>query len=67
MKLNLEQSKHLAGSARIVAIGFFGLYGYPFLSGKGGSLGGFVLAAVIAFLLEVVAVYVLSEGKNDRQ
>lgn len=39
MKLDLEQSKHLAGTSRVASIGLFGLYGFPYLSGKGGPLG----------------------------
>jgi len=67
MKLNLEQSKHLAGTIRIAAIGIFGLYGYPFLAGKGGSVEGFLLAALMSLAFELVAVTILSEDKNDRQ
>jgi len=65
MKLNLEQSKHLAGTIRITAIGLFGLYGYPFLSRDEGSVEGLVFVTAISFLMEVLAMYVLSEDQNN--
>jgi len=65
MKLNLEQSKHLAGTSRIVSVGLFGLYGYPYLLDKGGSLGLLFVAILLSLTLEVISISFLMENENE--
>ncbi len=60
MRLNKEQTKHLADTLRAVAFAQFAAFGYVAMKEESYTI--FVISAVLFVFLEVVAVVILEDA-----